>query len=95
MNRQPDIADTIGNAHGKAAQAAVGVGEDLERASEKLAERVDAAKKTLTEAGTEIAVRARQSARATNDYVHGHPWQAVGIGAILGLLVGIAVSRRG
>jgi ElaB/YqjD/DUF883 family membrane-anchored ribosome-binding protein len=98
MNRQPDIAETAGNGRGEAARAAAaptGIGEDLGRATEKLAERVGAAKRTLTEAGTEVAARARKSARATNDYVHGHPWQAVGIGAILGLLVGIAVKRRG
>jgi len=69
-------------------------GKDLERAKEKLAERVESAKETLAEAGSEIAETARRSARATNTYVHEHPWQSVGIGAILGLLVGIAVSRR-
>ena len=69
-------------------------GADLERAKQKLAERVEAAKVTLTEAGGRIAETARQSARATDTYVHEHPWQSVGIGAILGLLVGIAVSRK-
>jgi ElaB/YqjD/DUF883 family membrane-anchored ribosome-binding protein len=69
-------------------------GQDLERAKAKLAERVEAAKVTLTEAGGRIAETARQSARATDTYVHDHPWQSVGFGAILGLLVGIAVSRR-
>jgi ElaB/YqjD/DUF883 family membrane-anchored ribosome-binding protein len=69
-------------------------GKDLERAKEKLAERVEAAKVTLTEAGGRIAETARQSARATDTYVHDHPWQSVGVGAILGLLLGIAVSRR-
>lgn len=69
-------------------------GKDLERAKEKLAERVEAAKVTLTEAGSQIAERARQSARATDTYVHENPWQSIGIGAILGLLVGIAVSRK-
>ena len=69
-------------------------GQDLERAKQKLAERVEAAKVTLTEAGGRIAETARQSARATDTYVHEHPWQSVGIGAILGLLVGIAVSRK-
>jgi ElaB/YqjD/DUF883 family membrane-anchored ribosome-binding protein len=69
-------------------------GKDLERAKEKLAERVETAKVTLTEASGRIAETARQSARATDTYVHEHPWQSVGIGAILGLLVGIAVSRR-
>ena len=69
-------------------------GEDLDRAKEKLAERVEAAKESLTEVSNEIAAKARQSARATDTYVHEHPWQSVGIGAILGLLVGLAVSRR-
>jgi ElaB/YqjD/DUF883 family membrane-anchored ribosome-binding protein len=69
-------------------------GADLERAKQRLAERVGAAKESLSEAGTEIAERARESARVTNTYVHEHPWQSVGIGAILGLLVGIAINRR-
>ena len=69
-------------------------GEDLERAKEKLALRIEAAKESLTEVSNQIADRARQSARATDTYVHDHPWQSVGIGAILGLLVGLAVSRR-
>jgi ElaB/YqjD/DUF883 family membrane-anchored ribosome-binding protein len=69
-------------------------GADLERAKARLAERVEAAKESLTEVSTEIAERARQSARVTNTYVHEHPWQSVGIGAILGLLVGIALNRR-
>jgi ElaB/YqjD/DUF883 family membrane-anchored ribosome-binding protein len=69
-------------------------GADLERAKQKLTERVEAAKESLTEVSTEIAERARESARVTNTYVHEHPWQSVGIGAILGLLVGIALNRR-
>jgi ElaB/YqjD/DUF883 family membrane-anchored ribosome-binding protein len=69
-------------------------GADLERAKQKLTERVQAAKESLTEVSAEIAERARESARVTNTYVHEHPWQSVGIGAILGLLVGIAINRR-
>jgi ElaB/YqjD/DUF883 family membrane-anchored ribosome-binding protein len=69
-------------------------GADLERAKQKLSQRVEAAKQSLTEASTELAERARESARVTNTYVHEHPWQSVGIGAILGLLVGIAINRR-
>jgi len=69
-------------------------GADLERAKQKLTERVEAAKESLTEVSNEIAERARESARVTNTYVHEHPWQSVGIGAILGLLVGIAINRR-
>jgi ElaB/YqjD/DUF883 family membrane-anchored ribosome-binding protein len=69
-------------------------GADLERAKQRLNQRVQAAKESLTEVSTEITERARESARVTNAYVHDHPWQSVGIGAILGLLVGIAINRR-
>ena len=34
------------------------------------------------------------AARATDDYVHENPWAAVGIGAALGLVVGMLISRR-
>lgn len=42
--------------------------------------------------------RAGIAAKATDDYVHGNPWRAVGIvaaaAAILGLLAGLVLSRR-
>lgn len=69
-------------------------GEDLARAKAKLAERVELAKESFSEYGGQIAERARQTARVTDAYVRENPWTSIGIGAILGLLVGIAVSRR-
>jgi ElaB/YqjD/DUF883 family membrane-anchored ribosome-binding protein len=33
--------------------------------------------------------------RATDDYVHEHPWRAVGVAAAVGFLVGLLVNRRG
>ncbi len=69
-------------------------GEDLARAKVKLSERVTAAKQSLSEANDEIADRARKTARHTDRYVHEYPWQAIGVGAALGLLIGIAVTRR-
>lgn len=42
--------------------------------------------------------RAGIAAKATDDYVHGNPWRAVGIvaaaAAIVGLLAGLLLSRR-
>lgn len=42
--------------------------------------------------------RAGIAAKATDDYVHGNPWRAVGIvaaaAAIIGLLAGLVLSRR-
>lgn len=32
--------------------------------------------------------------QATNEYVHENPWQAVGIAAAVGLVVGLLMNRR-
>jgi ElaB/YqjD/DUF883 family membrane-anchored ribosome-binding protein len=69
-------------------------GEDLARAKARLSERVSAAKESIAEVSDEVVHRARKTARDTNHYVHEHPWQAVGIGAALGLLIGVLVARR-
>jgi len=69
-------------------------GEDLARAKAKLTERVATAKKSVEEMGGAIASQARKSATATNDYVHANPWQAIGIGAAVGLLLGFVLARR-
>lgn len=69
-------------------------GDELARAKTQLSKRVEAAKESLFEAGSDVATRARHAARVTNDYVQEHPWQAVGLGAAIGMLIGIAVSRR-
>jgi len=37
---------------------------------------------------------AKAAARATDDYVHDNPGQAVGVAAAIGFLVGLVVSRR-
>lgn len=69
-------------------------GEDLARAKAKLSERVAIARESVTAMGTQISDSARKTARVTNLYVQEHPWQAVGIGAALGLLIGVLVARR-
>ena len=36
----------------------------------------------------------KDTARATDDYVHDHPWQAIGIAAAVGVVVGLLMNRR-
>ena len=35
-----------------------------------------------------------QAAKATDEYVHDNPWQAVGIAAVAGVVLGLLISRR-
>lgn len=69
-------------------------GEDLARAKAKLAERVTAAKASVEKMGRAVADGTRQAAQATDGYVHERPWQAIGIGAAVGVLVGLLIARR-
>ena len=69
-------------------------GEDLAKARAKLNERIAAAKRSAQAAGGAIVHRARHSAAVTDAYVHERPWTAVGIGAVLGVLLGFALARR-
>jgi ElaB/YqjD/DUF883 family membrane-anchored ribosome-binding protein len=52
------------------------------------------AKLRLQELEGEAVDRARDAARATDDYVHDHPWQAIGVAAAAGFLVGLLMNRR-
>lgn len=69
-------------------------GEDLVHAKAVLSARIHAAKESVEEAGSAIADKARKSAAATNSYVHENPWQSIGVGAALGLILGVVVARR-
>lgn len=70
-------------------------GEDLARAKAKLTARIASAKAALGKAGSEVAERARSGAKATDSYVRAQPWQAVGISAAVGIVVGFLLGRRG
>ena len=39
-------------------------------------------------------VKAKEAGQATDAYVRENPWQAVGIAAGAGLLIGMLISRR-
>ena len=69
-------------------------GEELSKAKEKIQERIGDAKEALESATQGVVQRGRAAAAATNEYVNHEPWKAVGIGAALGLLLGVVIARR-
>ena len=43
----------------------------------------------------EVALeKGKKAAQATDEFVHEHPWKAVGIAAGIGLVVGVLIARR-
>ena len=52
------------------------------------------AKLRLQEIEGEAVDRAKAAARATDDYVHDHPWHAIGVAAAIGVAIGLLLNRR-
>ena len=48
----------------------------------------------LAEAERAVLDKTKLAAKATDEYVHEHPWQAVGVAAVIGLLLGALITRR-
>jgi ElaB/YqjD/DUF883 family membrane-anchored ribosome-binding protein len=69
-------------------------GEGYDDARSRLERSLKSARTELE--GVEHAVldNARRAKQATDEYVHQHPWQSMGIGAGVGLLLGMLISRR-
>ncbi len=69
-------------------------GEKLADLGEKLRAKLRVAKEKIADAQYAVADKAKAAARATDDYVHDNPWQAVGAAAALGFVLGLLVNRR-
>jgi ElaB/YqjD/DUF883 family membrane-anchored ribosome-binding protein len=67
---------------------------DIVALRSRIRERLETAKDRVAEAQHEAVERAKAAARATDDYVHSHPWQAIGAGVAVGLAVGVLIGRR-
>jgi ElaB/YqjD/DUF883 family membrane-anchored ribosome-binding protein len=61
---------------------------------ERMAESLKVARYKLADAEDAIKVKTREVARATDDYVHEHPWKSIGTAAGVGLIVGLLIGRR-
>jgi len=69
-------------------------GEKAVAARARIETHLQDAKVKLADLEQAIAVRAKQAADVTDQYVHDNPWKAVGIAGGVGLLLGMLISRR-
>jgi len=69
-------------------------GEKVAVARERIQDSLHSAKVKLAEAEDVIVQRGKLAARATDEYVQENPWRAVGIGAGVGLIIGLLIGRR-
>src|SRR4051794_32123876 len=69
-------------------------GEGLAAARAKVEDQIEDVREALKEAGGYASAQARAAARGADRYVHAYPWQAIGIAAGVGLVLGFLSTRR-
>lgn len=89
-----DLQIVIGDAEELLRATASQAGEKAAAAREKIQDSLHRAKVKLAEAEDVMIDQAKQAARATDEYVHDHPWKAVGMAAGIGLIIGLLIGRR-
>lgn len=89
-----DLKVLIGDTEELLKATAGQAGEKMAVARERVQASLAVYKERLVEAERALMERTKEAARATDEYVHDHPWQAVGVAAGIGFLLGLLVSRR-
>ena len=61
---------------------------------DRIRDKLDTAKEHIVDVQREAVEHARKAAAIADDYVQDHPWQAVGVAAAVGVMVGVLIGRR-
>ena len=67
---------------------------DVMQVRNKVQRAVDATKQSLADGADALRQQAQSAANTADDFVRDSPWQAVGIAALVGAIVGIIATRR-
>ncbi len=69
-------------------------GQGYTEARDRLERTLHDAKAQLTALESDVWDRANSAARGADNYVRGHTWESIGIGAGVGLLLGLVIGRK-
>lgn len=89
-----DLRAVVDDAETLLRHAVRDAGQGYEDARERLQRTLQTARSNLQATEQSLLDRARQAGRATDAYVQRHPWQSIGLGAAVGMLLGILIGRR-
>ena len=69
-------------------------GEKVSAARARAEATIGKARAKLESLDDEVVARAKDAAKSADDYVHEHPWNAIGIAAAAGIVIGVVLARR-
>ena len=88
-----DLRSVVMDAEELLRATATQAGEKVSAVRERIQANLVSARARLEDAEALMLEKTKEAARATDEYVHDHPWRAVGIAAGVGLVVGMLISR--
>ena len=89
-----EVRDMVDDAEALLRHVVRDAGDGYDDARSRLERSLKKARAEIEGAEHAVLDNARRAKQATDVYVHEHPWQSMGIGAGVGLLLGMLISRR-
>lgn len=69
-------------------------GDKLADVRARLTDGLAVAKDRISETEAALLEKTKKAAHATDEYVHAHPWESVGVAAGVAFLLGLLAGRR-
>jgi len=89
-----DFQSLVSEAESILESAANDSGEAANTTRERIREALAQAREQIERIESKLMIEARVAALAADRYVHERPWQAVGVAAAVGFVIGVVVSRK-
>jgi ElaB/YqjD/DUF883 family membrane-anchored ribosome-binding protein len=89
-----DFKALIGDAEALLKATTGHAGETVTVVRQRVEQRIEEAKKSVADAEALVLERTKEAAQSADVYVRENPWNAVGIAAGVGLVVGLLVARK-
>ncbi len=89
-----DVRQVLDDVQALLTQAAQASGQQAQELRSRAADELQRAKARLDELRDRLAEHSRAAMDATDEWVRAHPWGAAGLGAGVGFLLGLLLSRR-
>ncbi len=70
------------------------LGDKARDAREKLERGIKVARDRMGDIQKQSVDQAKIALKATDEFVHDHPWQSIGVSFVVGALLGVLVGRR-
>ena len=89
-----NVKTSLNDAEALLREAASATGDRAEELRTQAMKSLRQTREALNDAQDEALAQGRRAVRATDHYVHDNPWQAVGVAGLVGLLLGVLLTRR-